>query len=190
MNEKDYLTNIINFIQEAEKLKNVQRSAFTSSGKSESTAEHSWRLSLLVMLLLDRFEDYDPIRLISLSLIHDLGEIDTGDIPAVVKINESLKLSQERMTINRIASVLPNSKKSHIIFLWNEYNKGKTKEARIIKALDKMETIMQHNIGNNPQGFDYKFNLNYGKDLIKDDLTLRNLRKIVDDMTEKTIADQ
>ncbi len=185
--DKNYLIKIINFIQETEKLKDITRTGYTSCGKKESSAEHSWRLSLLTMLMLDIFEDCDPIKLISLSIVHDLGEIDFGDISAINNDDEDKKFIQEKETIKRIAELLPPDKKKHVINLWLEYNDGKTEEAKIIKALDKMETILQHNIGKNPEGFDYKFNLKYGRHLSENNTILKDMRYIVDDMTQKKI---
>ena len=59
---------------------------------------------------------------------------------------------------------LPETVRSEFISLWDEYDNGTSPEARAAKALDKIETILQHNQGSNPEGFDYEFNLEYGKE--------------------------
>ena len=187
MADRDYLLQIVDFIKETEKLKDVHRSGYTSGGKSESTAEHSWRLGLLAMLLMDKFDGCDPVKILSLCLIHDLGELDSGDIPAVYEVAEAVKFAEESATIKRLSAILPMDKGHHLLDLWQEYERGETPEAKMVKALDKMETIMQHNQGSNPKDFDYKFNLDYGKHLTRDDNVLQELRTIVDDMTKERL---
>lgn len=189
MADRDYLLQIVDFIKETEKLKDVHRSGFTSGGKSESTAEHSWRLGLLAMLLMDKFEGCDPVKVLSLCLIHDLGELDSGDIPAVYEVAEAVKFAAEETTMERISAILPSDKGHGLVKLWREYDEGKTPEAKVVKALDKMETIIQHNQGANPKAFDYKFNLDYGKHLTRDDHVLKELRSIVDEMTLKRLKE-
>ena len=71
--------NLLCFLQEAEGLKSVERTAWTSSGRRESTAEHSWRLALLAWALLDRYPRLDHAKVLALCLVHDLGERDCGD---------------------------------------------------------------------------------------------------------------
>ncbi len=183
MSEKDYLLKILDFIGETEKLKDVHRSGFTSAGKPESTAEHSWRLGLLALLLMDGFEGCDSMKILSMCLVHDLGELDGGDIPAIYEVAQTIKYASEEATINRITALLPVDKGNDIKDLWQEYNEGVTPEAKIVKALDKMETIMQHNQGHNPVDFDYGFNLGYGKKFTEGNRTLELLRALVDEMT-------
>ncbi|ELW3003166.1 HD domain-containing protein [Salmonella enterica] len=62
------------FLQEAEKLKSVLRSAHSSTGRAESTAEHSWRLCLMAMIFEDEFAGMDMLRILKMCLVHDLGE--------------------------------------------------------------------------------------------------------------------
>ncbi|MNW11326.1 hypothetical protein D3C71_2087530 [compost metagenome] len=69
------------------------------------------------------------------------------------------------------------------IELWQEYNECQTKEARLVKAIDKMETIIQHNQGHNPADFDYNFNLEYGKKLSLYEPVLQSLREMIDGET-------
>lgn len=187
MIDREDLLKIVDFIQESEKIKDVHRSAYTRFGRKESTAEHSWRLALLAMLLMNDFSECDPFKVLSLCLIHDLGELDSGDIPAVEEVDESIKYKIESDTIDRITALLPNKVSECIKSLWNEHEEGNTNEARMVKALDKIETIMQHNIGSNPDDFDYHFNLDYGKHLVDGNDTLESLRAIVDKMTIERI---
>ena len=72
-----------------------------------------------------------------------------------------------------------------MIDLWLEYNNNATSEAKPVKALDKAETMIQHNQGDNPSDFDYQFNLGYGKEYFKDNKMLEQLRAIIDEKTRK-----
>src|SRR5688500_20348842 len=76
------LAGLLDFLRAAESLKTVTRSAYTSQGHPESVAEHTWRLSLMALLLAPEFPDVDFARLIKICLVHDLGEALGGDIPA------------------------------------------------------------------------------------------------------------
>jgi putative hydrolase of HD superfamily len=76
------LEGIIDFLQSASALKDTLRTGRTASGRQESTADHSWRLCLLVMLLADHLDTVDLVRLLQLCVVHDLAEAITGDVPA------------------------------------------------------------------------------------------------------------
>ncbi|MCH4887968.1 HD domain-containing protein [Acidaminobacter sp. JC074] len=183
----DDLLRIIEFISEAEKIKSVLRSGNTSLGRKESTAEHSWRLSLLIMFLSDYLPELDALKALQLSIIHDLGELDEGDIPAVVETDQASKFLIEEAALIRLSNLLPDDKRTWLYNLWLEYEEGKTYEARVVKALDKIETIMQHNQVDNGKDFDYTFNLDYGKKHLTDDQVIIELRKIIDEMTKENI---
>ena len=71
--------------------------------------------------------------------------------------------------------------------LWQEYEDGRTPESRLVKALDKAETIIQHNIGKNPPNFDYAFNLQYGKPYFTEDALLEEIRSTLDEETRRHI---
>ena len=75
-------SNRLSFIRTAGKLKDTARSARTDSGKLESVAEHTWRLTLLAISYADQFPDIDTLKLLKICILHDLGEIIGGDIPA------------------------------------------------------------------------------------------------------------
>jgi putative hydrolase of HD superfamily len=179
----DDYTNIIAFIKETERLKNNTRTAWTSGGRQESIADHSWRLALFCMVLEEHFQDIDFNRVLRLALIHDLGEAYDGDTSATVEVNHDLKLKKEEAALHRLTTLLSKTTQEKLQGLWVEYNKGETKEAKLVKALDKIETIIQHNQGENPADFDYIFNLEYGKKLSLFDPIVQSIREIVDQET-------
>ena len=153
----------LRFLQAAEALKNVLRSGHTSSGRPESTAEHSWRLCLMALVFEDRFEELDMRKVLSLCVVHDLAEAVVGDVPAILQQADDGKEAVERRGLRELVRNLDPALAQRIADLWEEYAAGLTPEARAVKAMDKLETIMQHNQGLNPPGFDYGFNLGYGR---------------------------
>ena len=175
--------HLLMFIKELERLKNNTRTAWTSTGRQESIAEHSWRLAMFCMALEPHVQDIDMSRVLRMSLIHDLGEAYEGDVSATVAVDPALKLHKEEDALRRLIAPLPESLQQTVIDLWREYNEGNTREARLVKALDKIETIVQHNQGDNPPDFDYSFNLGYGKPLASFDPVLQAIRDIVDGET-------
>lgn len=170
----------VEFIRETEKLKSVLRTAWTSSGRQESTAEHSWRLAMLAGLFLDEFPELNAEKVLMMCLIHDIGELYYGDISAVTKPDKVQKHNIKLSSVKKVCSLLPERSKEKIFELWNEYEDDKTPEAHLVKALDKAETIIQHNQGINPKNFDYQFNLQYGKNYFEKNDILKNLRELID----------
>lgn len=179
----DVLAGLVTFIKKAENLKNTLRSAHTSNGRRESTAEHSWRLCLLVMVLAGHFEGVDAGKLLKLSVVHDLGEAICGDIPANHQSPDDNKSEKERAAMLELSHSLPEEIRAELLALWDEYDQAATPEAKIIKALDKLETIIQHNQGENLPGFDYRFNLAYGQEHMDAHPLLRQLRDMLDKET-------
>ena len=157
------ISSRLNFLREAERLKDTLRSAYTTSGRTESVAEHTWRLTLLAITFADKLPDMDLLKLLKICILHDLGEAIDGDIPAPLQISTASKSEKERNDFLSLVESLPNDVKSEFIALWDEYEDGTSPEARVAKALDKLETILQHNQGSNPEDFDYEFNIEYGK---------------------------
>ena len=184
----DELRGRIAFIQEAERLKDVLRSAHTSSGRHESTAEHTWRLCLMALTFADRLGQVDLAKILKLCVIHDLGEAINGDIPAIEQAASSDKSEREREDLQELTKTLPPLLQAEILSLWEDYEHALSREARIVKALDKLETIIQHNQGANPPGFDYAFNLDYGKKHTATEPLFAEIRAIVDEDTKRNVA--
>ena len=127
----------------AEKLKDTPRHCTTSKGKPESVAEHSWRVSLMALFLKREFPDVDIDKVVSMCLIHDLGECFTGDIPAFMKTDSDRQV--EDSLLDQWVASLPADLSSDIEALYQEMDAQETKEAKIYKALDKLEALIQHN---------------------------------------------
>ena len=173
------------FIQEAERLKSVLRSGHTSTGRPESTAEHTWRLCLMALTFEDQWDAIDFAKLLKLCVLHDLGEALHGDIPATAQDAVTDKSERERHDLLQLTRTLPAALQAEFLALWEDYEYARSREARIVKALDKLETIIQHNQGANPPGFDYAFNLGYGRRYTDAEPLLAQLRAIVDEDTRR-----
>ncbi|WP_439879783.1 HD domain-containing protein [Pontibacter sp. MBLB2868] len=146
---KNQLKNVLEVLALAEKLKYELRHSWLSNGRQESVAEHTWRMSLMVVLLepyLDK--EIDTARTLKMVIIHDLVEAEAGDIPAfevtTAKAKE-LKQAKELKAIENLRERLGNGIGQHIYELWHEFEDKVTYEARVANALDKLEVQIQHN---------------------------------------------
>ncbi|MCB9093300.1 MAG: HD domain-containing protein, partial [Halobacteriovoraceae bacterium] len=157
------MKRVMQFIHLAEKLKTEKRRGRTSNNDRESVAEHSWRVSLLICVYnkcLDQKIDLE--KALKIAIIHDLAESITGDIPIYItqsnKTLRDIKTVHEREAIKKIKKILPEESAEEIINLWEEYESGKTYEAKVVKAFDKIEAQVQQNEANfsNWNDFDLK----------------------------------
>jgi putative hydrolase of HD superfamily len=170
----------LTFLREAERLKSVLRSAYTATGQQESTAEHSWRLCLMAMVFESEFAGLNTAKLLKLCVLHDLGEALHGDVPAVLQHLAPHKSAMERADLQTLMQSLPATIYTEFLGLWDEYENASSAEAVIVKGLDKLETILQHNQGANPAGFDYGFNLAYGQKYMAAHPLLLQIRTLLD----------
>lgn len=182
------LEKYIAFIEEAEKLKSVTRTAWTSNGRRESTAEHSWRLALLAGVLKEYYPELNLSKVLMMCLLHDIGEIYEGDISAALCPDQEDKYAMEHRAAKTVFAHLPEQQANQMMDLWLEYNSNTTPEAKLVKALDKAETIIQHNQGDNPSDFDYRFNLEYGKEYFRNNEMLEQLRGMLDRKTLELLS--
>jgi putative hydrolase of HD superfamily len=190
MCDSDRLSAILAFVRAAEPLKDTLRSARTAQGRTESTAEHSWRLCLLALALEEEMEGVDLLQLLRLCILHDLGEALTGDVPATRQGGGDDREAAERAAIGTLCNALPPDRAARMRALWEEYAAGETPEAAMAKGLDKIETILQHAAGQNPPEFDYAFNLDYGRNRTDRTALLRRLRDSADALTRARMADR
>lgn len=177
---------VLEFLRAAEGLKTAMRSGWTSAGQPESVAEHTWRLCLMALVLSPSFPNVDFARLVKICIIHDLGEAIGGDVPAPEQARRGgSKAADERRDLLQLLGPLPVNLRTEITSLWDEYEASRSPEARLAKALDKLETILQHTQGKNPADFDYRFNLTYGRQFTADHPVLVAVRAILDEETER-----
>ena len=127
----------------AERLKDATRHCYTSGGRHESVAEHSWRIALMAFFLRDRFPGADMDKVIRMCLIHDLGEAFTGDIPVFLKTRADE--AREDALLGEWVDALPEPISGEMRALYAEMNARETLEAKIYKAMDSLEALIQHN---------------------------------------------
>lgn len=139
MKSREYL----DILHVAERLKDTTRHCTTSKGRVESVAEHSWRISLMAMLLREEFPELDIDKVICMCIIHDLGECFTGDIPVFNKTDNDREV--EDKLLSDWVNSLPEEIKKSFSALYEEMDALETKEAKLYKALDKLEALIQHN---------------------------------------------
>lgn len=168
---------LIDFLNVIEKLKCNTRHSWTSTGRHESVAEHSWRLAVMALLLEEEFPDADIGKVIRMCLIHDFGEALTGDIPAFLKTD--LDEKNEELAIERLLSFLPPETGVEFTALFDEMAMLETPEAKLYKALDKMETIISHNEASIASWLplEYEQNLTYGADNVAHSEYLKELKE-------------
>jgi len=133
----------LDFLSKIEKCKCYTRHNFTTAGRAESVAEHSWRLSAMAYLLAGDLDGVDTDKVIKMCLIHDFGEAVTGDIPSFQKSDKDI--AHEDDVVQKLAATLPTEKKDEIAGLFDEMAEKKTIEAKVWRALDMMEAVISHN---------------------------------------------
>lgn len=142
------MEKIFDFLHKVEKLKSTLRYNQTSSGRTESSAEHSWRLTLMVFVFAEELQlDVDCNRAMKIAIVHDIAESITGDIDAVKihdgRMSKEEKEKMELVAMNELKNILSDDLGLNIYNLWQEYEIGETREAKFVKALDKIETLTQ-----------------------------------------------
>lgn len=182
MNAREYLE----ILHIAEKLKDTPRHCTTSNGRVESVAEHSWRISLMAFLLRHEFPDANIDKVVDMCLIHDLGECFTGDIPTFLKTDSDRKTEDD--LLNLWLENLPTDISTDFKNLYEEMEAQETKEAKIYKALDKLEALIQHNESpiSTWSENEYELNKTYAFNTVEFSEWLTELRKeILKDTLEK-----
>ena len=182
MNAREYLE----ILHVAERLKDTPRHCTTTNGRHESVAEHSWRVALMASLLRHEFPDLDIDKVVNMCLIHDLGECFTGDIPTFAKTDSDRDV--EDSLLDQWVKSLPDEISSDLAALYKEMDSQETMEAKVYKALDKLEALIQHNESplNTWSDNEYELNKTYAFDTVAFSEWLTELRKaILDETLEK-----
>ena len=182
-------SELLEILRIAEKLKCNTRHCYTSDGRRESVAEHSWRIALMAMLITPEFPEADMNRVIRMCLIHDLGEAFTGDIPTFDKT--AADMEKEDALFDRWVQTLPEEAKQEFSALLAEMNALETQEAKIYKALDKMEAVISHNESDISSWIplEYDLQLRYGAENVKFSPWFQSLKAEIDDWTRRKIAE-
>lgn len=169
-------------------LKERTRHAWMKSGRQESVAEHSWRMALMAYFLHDQFPAADLTRVLLMALLHDMGEVFTGDIPTFEKTDADR--AREHELRDAWIDALPAPYSAEIRALFAEMDAMETEEARLIKALDRMEAVITHNECDPSTWLplEYELQHTYGVKEAAFSPVLRELRAAVSDEVDAAIA--
>lgn len=132
------------FILEADKSKKVTRQTYLADGsKKEDDAQHAWHLALMAYVLAEYAnETVDVAKVMAMTLIHDLVEIDAGDTYAYDEAANATKAVREEKAAQRIFGILPQEQGEQLRALWDEFEAGNTPEAKFANTLDKLQPLL------------------------------------------------
>lgn len=178
---------ILDFLRKLESLKCNIRHCWTSTGRPESVAEHSWRLAVFAYLVGFNIPNIDNEKLVIMSLVHDWGEAITGDIPTFAKTEKDR--INERRAVKALLEMLDGKAKCELEKIFYELEENKSIEARICHALDQLEGILQHNESDLSKWLplEYTLQLTYGKEESRCAELIWQCRKDLEDETLKKI---
>lgn len=173
----------------AVRLKDTTRHCYTEKGRHESVAEHCWMAALMAFFLQEEFPEADMDKVIRMCLIHDLGEAFTGDIPTFEKTEENER-TEERLLREWVAA-LPKVCREEMTALYDEMERRESVEAKIYKAIDNLEAVIQHNFSDLSTWIprEYELNKTYGDDKVAFSPYLTALREEVRQDTLRKIGE-
>ena len=170
------LNKTVDFITEIEKLKSVTRFNRTLDGRFENSAEHSWQGAIAAMVLQDYYpEKLNMEKVISMLLIHDLGEIYAGDTWVFDDEKKLHAHDRELESIEKTMSILPEEKYLNMKNSWLEFEKGQSAEARYARVIDALVPLINHLEVSE---------LNYNPDHISSEMVLEKKKFIKDESEE------
>ena len=169
---------LLRVLSKAASLKTTSRHCYTSEGRTESVADHSWRIAL----------NMDRDRVIRMCLIHDLGEAFTGDIPTFEKTDADAQT--EDGLFEKWVDVFPSPQREEWKALLLEMGQMESREAKTYKALDKLEAVISHNESELSTWLplEYELQLTYGKENVQFSEYLKELSRCIDEQTREKIA--
>ena len=161
--QTDKLLRQISFIKEIDKLKYIQRKTkLFNSDRPENDAEHSWHLAMMTIVLAEHSDKtIDVLKVLKMVLIHDLVEIDAGDIFIYDSTKSHTNTEEELIAAKRIFGLLPTEQAEEFIAIWEEFEEGMTDEAKFAKSMDRFEPLLQNTSNNG--GTWAEFNVSYQK---------------------------
>lgn len=145
---------VVEFILEVDRLKAVTRKVKPmGQDRYENSAEHSWQLALLALSLAPHADaGTDMDRVVRMLLVHDIGEIDTGDTLAFVEHGWAERKAAELAAVTRIFGLLPEGERELMLELWREFEAAESREARFANAIDRVMPVLL-NLANRGQSW-------------------------------------
>jgi putative hydrolases of HD superfamily len=152
--EMSSIQQIVDFVLELDKLKGVTRKTRPLDlDRYENSAEHSWQIAMLAASLAHYAETpVDINRVIGMLLVHDIGEIDTGDTIVYAQEGVEERKAAEHVAVQRIFGLLHEKQSATFMALWHEFENGETAEARFAHAADRAMPVLL-NLANNGQSW-------------------------------------
>lgn len=146
----EHLQQQVDFIHEIDKVKYIQRkTCLFNSQRNENDAEHSWHLALMAIILGGHSnQEIDMLKVVKMLLIHDVVEIDSGDIFLYDTTVSHDNTDAELAAAKRIFGLLPKQQGDELIAIWEEFEAGETAEAKFARSMDRFEPLLQ-NVSNN-----------------------------------------
>ena len=181
-------SELLKILEVAGRLKGTTRHCWTEPDRKESVADHSWRIALMAMLLTPEFPELDMDKVIRMCLIHDLGEAFTGDIPTFWKTEADVE--KEEGLFDGWVATLPEDTRAEWTALLAEMEALETKEAKLYKALDKMEAVISHNESDISTWLplEYDLQLTYGAENVRFSPYMTELKAEIDAWTREKIG--
>ncbi len=139
------MSSAMEFVHAAGRLKTELRRAYKSNGSRETVAEHSWRLSLMTMTLSGTVEGVDRDKCIKMAIVHDLPEVYSGDVYRLDLERQVGRHDIEKDALERLTGLVTRAVSRELTSLWLEFEEGITKEARMVRLIDRLEVLVQHN---------------------------------------------
>lgn len=184
------LTSILKVLKLAERLKFELRHSYTSSGRQESVAEHTWRMSLMAVLITPYLgQPLNMEKLLKMIIIHDLIEAEAGDVSALdVLRNPAIRIEKERReraAIENLRRQLDSPVGEEVFRLWYEFEEKSSYEAKVANAFDKLEVQLQHNDADIATWEEIEFDMSYMMDKhVNFDQTLILLKALIEKEAE------
>lgn len=148
--QTDNLLKQVSFIKEIDKLKYIQRKTkLFNSDRNENDAEHSWHLAMMTIVLAEHSDKpIDVFKVLKMVLIHDIVEIDAGDVFLYDTTKSHTNTDEELIAAKRIFGLLPTKQAEEFIAIWKEFEEGITDEAKFAKSMDRFEPLLQNTSNN------------------------------------------
>ena len=139
MASADRLAAQVGFLVEVDRLKSVLRRGYVADGsRLENTAEHSWTLALMALVLAEHAaEPVDVATVVRMVVIHDIVEVDAGDTYIYDQAGRADKVEREERAADRLFGLLPPDQGAEMRALWDEFEAGASPEARFARSLDR-----------------------------------------------------
>jgi len=140
----DRLTAQLAFLEEIDRLKGIERASPVLGGaRRENSAEHSWHIALYALVLAEHAApDVRVDRAIQMLLLHDLVEIDAGDVPIHAPVEREAQAAKERAAADRLFGLLPKTQGVALRTLWEEFEAGETPDAIFARSVDRVQPVL------------------------------------------------